>query len=63
MKKLLTLCACAALAPILTSCGATDPNGRKPFPITIGYQTTAGGHTIAAGYSTTTGIAVNVSAK
>lgn len=63
--KLLALLILSAVSVIaLSSCAAgDDSNARKLPPITIGYQTTAGGHTIAAGYSSTAGIAVNVSDK
>lgn len=62
MKRITIPLSAAVSAITLSSCGSSDPN-RKPLPITIGYQTQAAGHTIAAGYSSTAGIAVNVSAK
>lgn len=50
------------LLPLLSACSNPDPN--KPrIPVSIGYTHHFDGGTVAAGYSTAGGIAVNVSDK
>ena len=54
---------CAILALCLCSC-ATPPDQQRPrIPVSIGYTHHFDGGTVAAGYSTAGGIAVNVSDK